>query len=176
MCWNIPGWQLYGSSRFLDFWNRSSTSPLTPNRATRLCIFNSGGFRAVTKYDFDLQQIIFRAVTNMISIQILVWKQWLRWKLLSFKENIIFVTTQTSNRVMHSLVHVYDRWLDFMSLNVDFNLKINCKLCKLSSCSNKSKLSKWVDPTQPRVGLTNLLKLVKVPVIKPFQMDNLNKH
>merc|ERR1712107_730286 len=27
------------------------------------------------KYDFDLQQIIFRAVTNMISIQILVWKQ-----------------------------------------------------------------------------------------------------
>merc|ERR1719422_84428 len=56
-------------SRFLDFWNRSSTSPLTPNRATRLCIFNSGGFRAVTKYDFDLRQIIFRAVTNMISIQ-----------------------------------------------------------------------------------------------------------
>merc|ERR1711981_282720 len=75
---NIPGWQLWQvypcpwlatvsltsdlSSGLLPSPTKSSPS-LTPTNVARLCIFNAGGFRAVT---------------NLIST-LLVWKQWLRW-------------------------------------------------------------------------------------------------
>merc|ERR1712072_1067036 len=96
---NIPGWQLWQvypcpwlatvsltsdlSSGLLPNPTKSSPSP-TPTNVARLCIFNAG-ISCCNKFDFDT--LGMEAMTQME---------------LLIQKNIIFVTTQTSNYVMHS--------------------------------------------------------------------------